>query len=105
MIHIVARADQSLFLAAECNEHDGALWFRTLRGKHASQLNQRGGAGGVVIRAVMNAAFARSQTSLATASQMVIVRADDDCFVLHFGIAAGQNTDDVEGSRLAPDDI
>ena len=44
----------------------------------------------------MDIAFSWGQAALATASQVIVVRADHNRFILQFGIAAGQNADYVE---------
>ncbi len=43
----------------------------------------------------MNLAFTLSQTALAAAAEMIVVRADHDRFIFQLRIAAGQDADDV----------
>jgi hypothetical protein len=44
----------------------------------------------------MNLAFARRQATFTATTQVIVMRTQDDCLVLQFRIAAGQDADDVE---------
>ena len=65
--------------------------------KMRASSSKSGDARSVVVRAVMNLAFARRQAAFAAAAEMIVVRADHDRFVLQLRIRAVENADDVCG--------
>src|SRR5438477_5410932 len=88
ILDVKIRAEQAFLFAAKRDEDERAFQVPSLRREDARQFKQPGDAGCVVVRAVMDVACARGETSLAAASQVIVVRADDDDLILQDWIEA-----------------
>ncbi len=100
VLHVVRRAQQPQLLAAERDEEHGAR--RGLPGEAAGQLDQHGGARGVVVGTVVHlAAAVRVERAEAPQTQVVVVGPDDHGLVPEHRVVAGEEPDDVLGAEPA----
>ena len=100
MLHEVARPERSQLLAAERNEHDGPRGVPAR--EQPGDLEQRGGAGGVVVGAVVHAAGRVGvHGAEAAEAQVVVVRPDHHDFAAQRGRRAGQDRHHVAGGRAS----
>src|SRR6266545_3339140 len=105
MVHVIIRPEQSFFFPTECDENDRTSWPRALFREDAGEFEQPGGSGCIVIRAVMYVAFFRRQTSLTATPQVIVMRANNNYFVLQSRIRAVENADCVRGGNFAANQV
>ena len=66
-----------------------------MRLEETREFEHAGDARCVIVSAVMYLAFTRRQTAFTAATEMIVVRANDDRFVFQLRIATRQDADDV----------
>src|SRR3989454_12542690 len=94
--HVVTRADQAKLFGAEQRDDERAA-HPAGRRERARQAEGHGRAGGVVIRAGVDDAI--------DATEMIVVRADDDGFVGERRVGAGQEAHDVHAADFVGHDV
>src|SRR6185295_19328737 len=105
MIDVVIRSQQSFYFTTESNENQRAFQLRSLGAKDARQFDQSGRAGSVVVSAVMYLAGLRRETILATTTEVIIMRADDDRFVFKNRIGSFKHADYVVRGNFGTHDV
>ena len=103
MLRVVGRAPQAVLLAGVPDEQQRSLRTRLQARRGFRHRQQRGRAGAVVIRAVVNHIGARAAvrgSAAAGHADVIVVRAERDVFILQLRIAAPHDRDDV--LRRAP---
>ena len=96
MLHEVARSQCAEFFTAESDQHDRPGRCRLACAEYAADLEQRRGAGCIVVRAVMDpprgVGVERSEPAH---PEVIVVRAHDDEFAAPLGGAAGDHGDHI----------
>src|SRR5215212_6361644 len=105
MIHVITRSEQSLFFTSERDEDERALQPGPLGAEHASQFEHARRSRGIIVRAVMYFAGTGCEATFAATAKMIVVRADDNVFVLQNRIRAFEHADDVVSRNFVTNDV
>src|SRR5215218_7075459 len=94
LLHVVRRTEEAQLLSAKGDENDGSRGWRG--GESCSDLDQRSGAGSVVVSTIVNLAGAvRIEATEAPDSQVIVMRAEHDGLVSEHRIVTGENTNHI----------
>src|SRR4029079_14136483 len=93
VIDVIIRTEQSFLFATEGHEHDCSARPCISGTEQASQLQHAGDTRSVVVSAVLYLAFARREAAFAAESEMIVVLANNDYFLLKRRIRAIENAD------------